>query len=126
MEFEVLLDVLLDRLFAKAKAEGSRLSAVIEELQNAQIDKTTDGFVISGVTTGSTSTSFSFVSTGVKTSDVVSALTYLSRLYKIAYSATVIAGGGVPSDQILYNWMIANLDAYLYNREVIDYRNAAF
>lgn len=123
MEREAFTSELLDYLFEISVSEQTSLQDVLNRTSSSQIERTSSGLVLTGVSANSSSSTFSFLKT-ITPGQVIEILYALKRLYKLAIKTLScnLQEGEVLSDLIIYNWMSDNLEKIFVESVMFDYR----
>ena len=114
---------LVDFIADAARADGISLLDAIKRASAAQIKKTQDGLVLTGVSANSASSTFSFVSS-FRPAQIIQLLNLLRQLHALALADLMRGGNEDPTDAEILNWIHLHIGDCFYTSEIIDYRRA--
>lgn len=111
---------LLDYIADNARSDSISFSQALKNASAAQIKKTADGLVLTGVSANSASSTFSFVSS-FKPTQVIELINLLRKMQALAVTVLASEGNLTPTDEQVVAWIKLNLDDCFVNSIAIDY-----
>lgn len=111
---------LLDYIADTARSDSISFSQALKNASAAQIKKTADGLVLTGVSANSASSTFSFVSS-FKPTQVIELINLLRKMQSLAVTVLASEGNLTPTDEQVVAWIKLNLDDCFVNSIAIDY-----
>ena len=111
---------LLDYIADTARSDSIPFSQALKNASAAQIKKTADGLVLTGVSANSASSTFSFVSS-FKPTQVIELINLLRKMQALAVTVLASEGNLTPTDEQVVAWIKLNLDDCFVNSIAIDY-----
>lgn len=122
MEREAYTSELLDYLWHLSETDGLSLETVIKNASLAQVESTSNGLILTGVSSNSSTSTFSFLKT-ITPGQVIELIYALKRLYKLAVERlkSELNEGETPTDSSIYEWMSEYVGNMFVEGMVIDY-----
>ena len=111
---------LVDYIADTARSDSISFSQALKNASAAQIKKTADGLVLTGVSANSASSTFSFVSS-FKPTQVIELINLLRKMQSLAVTVLASEGNLTPTDDQVVAWIKLNLDDCFVNSTIIDY-----
>lgn len=111
---------LADYIADTAISDNISFSQALKNASAAQIKKTADGLVLTGVSANSASSTFSFVSS-FKPTQVIELINLLRKMQSLAVTVLASEGNLTPTDEQVVAWIKLNLDDCFVNSIAIDY-----
>lgn len=111
---------LVDYIADTAKSDSISFLQALKNASAAQIKKTADGLVLTGVSANSASSTFSFVSS-FKPTQVIELINLLRKMQSLAVTVLASEGNLTPTDEQVVAWIKLNLDDCFVNSIAIDY-----
>ena len=111
---------LVDYIADTARSDSISFPQALKNASAAQIKKTADGLVLTGVSANSASSTFSFVSS-FKPTQVIELINLLRKMQSLAVTVLASEGNLTPTDDQVVAWIKLNLDDCFVNSTIIDY-----
>lgn len=122
MEREAYTSEFLDYLWQTAQSDNLTLENALKNASHAQIERTSSGLVLTGVSGNNASSNFSFLKT-ITPGQIIEIIHVLKKIYKLAVStlSSELEDGETLTDLAIYNWMSDHIEDLFVEGEIYDY-----